>query len=225
MYSVDSWVDLDHIIDYTVMKHVVDYNDPNDDGKVDDNGGTELLVYMSDQKSPCGDVRQVLASKQTPDKNKKRQVHENNSTPSSVTIDGLTYHLNKGETISFQGNQYTAHMASCYYRVGQHDVSDLEYALVDLGANGGICGSNMKVLEGSERFVDVVGLAGHKVSELRIVSAQALVTTHKGDMIATFHKWHCLEKGRVSSLAYKWRHLVLTLMIARICFQSESNAS
>jgi hypothetical protein len=37
-------------------------------------------------------------------------------------------------------------------------------ALVDRGANGGICGDDMRVLEGSERFVDVFGLAGHKVS-------------------------------------------------------------
>jgi hypothetical protein len=112
MHSVDSWVGLDHIIDYTVMKHGVDYNDPNDDGKVDEDGGRELLAYMSGQRSPCGDVCQVLASKQIPDRNKKRQVHENNSKPSSATIDGLTYHLNKGETIGFQGNQYTAQMAS-----------------------------------------------------------------------------------------------------------------
>jgi hypothetical protein len=105
MHPVDSWVHLDHIIDYTVMKHVVDYNDPNNNGKVDGDGGTVLLAYMAGQKPPCGEVCQVLASKQTPDKNKKRQVHENNSTPSSVTIDGLTYHSNKGETISFQGNQ------------------------------------------------------------------------------------------------------------------------
>jgi hypothetical protein len=54
----------------------------------------------------------------------------------------------------------------------------------------------MKVLEGSERFVDVVGLAGHKVNELRIVTAQALVTTHKGDAIATFHQMALLGKGK-----------------------------
>jgi hypothetical protein len=63
--------------------------------------------------------------------------------------------------------------------VGQRDVSDMEYALVDHGANGGICGSDMKVLICSERFVDVVSLAGYKVSQLCIVTAQALVTTHK----------------------------------------------
>jgi hypothetical protein len=53
-------------------------------------------------------------------------------------------------------------MTHCHYRVGQHDVGDMEYALVDRGANGGICGTDMLVLEGSKRFVDVVGLAGQR---------------------------------------------------------------
>ena len=69
-------------------------------------------------------------------------------------------------------------------------------ALVNRGANGGICGDDMLVLEGSERFVDVFGLAGHKVSLLRIVTAQALVTTHKGEAIATFHQMALLGKGK-----------------------------
>jgi hypothetical protein len=50
--------------------------------------------------------------------------------------------------------------------------------------------------QGSERFVDVVGLAGHKVSQLRIVTAQALVSTHKGDASATFHQMALLGKGK-----------------------------
>jgi hypothetical protein len=44
--------------------------------------------------------------------------------------------------------------------------------------------------------IAVIGLAGHKVSQLRIVTAQALVTTHKGDAIATFHKMALLGKDK-----------------------------
>jgi hypothetical protein len=106
MHSIDDFIDLDHIIDYAVMKHNVDYADPIDDSNADNDGSNaELLAYMAGQKSSCGDVRQVLASNQTPDKNKKRQANENTSTSISITIDGLTYYLNKGETLNFQGNQ------------------------------------------------------------------------------------------------------------------------
>jgi hypothetical protein len=125
----------------------------------------------------------VLAFKQTPDKNKKHQVYEGNSAPSSVVVDCNTYFLNKGEGINFQGHEYTMHPTECHYRLGQHDFAEMEYALVDGGANGGIWGSD-------------IGLAGHKVNKLRIVMAQALVRTHKGDAIATFHQMALLGTGK-----------------------------
>jgi hypothetical protein len=84
----------------------------------------------------------------------------------------------------------------------------MEYSLVDRGANGGICGTDMLVLEGSKRFVDVVGLAGHIVSQLCIVTAQALLSTHKRDAIATFHQMACLEKARVFYLVSRWKPMV-----------------
>jgi hypothetical protein len=94
------------------------------------------------------------------------------------------------------GHQYFAHVTNINYSIGQHAVGTMEYALVDRGANGGVCGDDILVLEVSERFVDVSGLAGHTVSQLQIVIAQALVTTHKGDAIATFHHMTMLGKGK-----------------------------
>jgi hypothetical protein len=67
---------------------------------------------MAGQKSSSGDFRQVLASKQALDKNKKIPVNEGTLAPSRVTIDGTTYNVHKGETINFQGYQYSAHMAT-----------------------------------------------------------------------------------------------------------------
>jgi hypothetical protein len=52
------------------------------------------------------------------------------------------------------------------------------------------------VVEGSERFVDISGLAGHKVNQLRLVTAQALVTTHKENAIAAFCQMALLGKGQ-----------------------------
>jgi hypothetical protein len=54
----------------------------------------------------------------------------------------------------------------------------------------------MLVVKGSERFVDVSGLAGHRVNQLHIVTSQALYTTHKGDAIATLHQIALLGKGK-----------------------------
>jgi hypothetical protein len=121
------------------------------------------------------------------------KINEGASTPSSVTIDGMTYYLNKGESIKIQGHIYSAQMTEFHYCVRQHDVADMEHALVDHGANGGI--NDMHILEGSQRFVVVIGLAGHKVNQLQIVTSQALVSTHQDDVIATFHQMALLGKG------------------------------
>jgi hypothetical protein len=42
------------------------------------------------------------------------------------------------------------------------------------------------------------GLAGHKMIQLRIFTAQCLISTHKGDVIATFHQMTLL--GKVKSI-------------------------
>jgi hypothetical protein len=98
--------------------------------------------------------------------------------------------------IMFNGQQYSTHVTMLHYSLGQHDVAIMEKALDDCGANGGICGDDMRVLEGSERFVDLSVLAGHTNSQLHIVNAQVLVSTYKGDDIATFHQMALLGKGK-----------------------------
>jgi hypothetical protein len=77
--------------------------------------------------------------------------------------------------------------------VGQHDVALMEKALVDRGANSGFCGKKMRVTKGSERVFDVSGHSGHKLSR---VTAQALISAHKGDAIATFYQKVLLGKGK-----------------------------
>jgi hypothetical protein len=44
-------------------------------------GNNDLLAYMAGQQSSSGDIHQVLATKQAPDKQKKRQVNEGTSAP------------------------------------------------------------------------------------------------------------------------------------------------
>jgi hypothetical protein len=70
----------------------------------------------------------------------------------------------------------------------------MEKVLIDCGTNSGISGDNMRVIEGSERFVYVSGLTGHKYIQLCCVNAQALVSINKGDYIAKFHEMAMLGK-------------------------------
>jgi hypothetical protein len=55
MHSIDSYVDLDVVIEYAVMEHEVHSRD--DDADKDDNAeGTDLLAYMAGQHSYSGDI-------------------------------------------------------------------------------------------------------------------------------------------------------------------------
>jgi hypothetical protein len=69
-------------------------------------------------------------------------------------------------------------------------------ALIDRGANGCVCGDDMRVLEGSERCVDASGFGRHRENQLRIVTAQAPIEIHKGDVIAVFYQIALLGKGK-----------------------------
>jgi hypothetical protein len=196
-HDVNDLVCIDDIIDYTIMHHEVNNVKVNDDNKDSgNNSDNALLAIMAGQGSSSGDIRQVLATKSTPDKSKNRQANESKLAPSTVQVGDATYYLNKGETMTFQGHQYSSHMTKVNYRIGQYDITTMDYALIDHSANGGICGDHILVLEGSERFVDVCGLAGHTVSQLRIVTAQALISTYKGEAIATFYQMALLGKGK-----------------------------
>jgi hypothetical protein len=125
------------------------------------------------------------------------KVNSNESEPGTLKLGYTTGFFNKGETITFNRQQYSDHVTMLHYSVGQHDVASMEKALVDCGANGGIVVTICALLKVVNRFFDVSGLAGHKVSQLHIVTAQSLVSTHKGDAIATFHQMALLGKGKI----------------------------
>jgi hypothetical protein len=178
-HCVADTVNIDDIIDYAVNNHERGTNAPNDILKESDSDIPYLHIWL--------DVPRLLVT----------FVNSLLKITIQIRVFGeTTYFLNKGETIKFNGQQYSALVTLVHYCFGEHDVASMDQALVDHGANGGIYGEDMRVLEGSERFVDVFGLAGHKVSQLRIVTAQALVSTHKGDAIATFHQMALLGKGK-----------------------------
>jgi hypothetical protein len=158
-HDVNDLVCIDDRIDYTIMNHEVNNVKVDDDDRDSgNNGDNALLAFMAGQGSSSGDIRQFLAAKSTPDKSKNRQATKSKLAPSTVQVGDTTYYLNQGETITFQGHQYSYHMTKVNYHISQHDVTTMEYALIDRGANCGICGDDMLVLEGSERFVNVSGL-------------------------------------------------------------------
>ena len=75
-------------------------------------------------------------------------------------------------------------------------------ALVDRGANGGIAGRDMSVVEKSLQMIDLSGLQEHTVRQLPLVHSACGIESHLGPVIAHFHQQAYMpdDKSVISSL-------------------------
>ena len=67
--------------------------------------------------------------------------------------------------------------------------------MVDRGANGGLAGADMRILQKTDRKINIVRLDDHELTGLDVVTAAALFTTQKGPVIGIFHEYADLGKG------------------------------
>ena len=68
------------------------------------------------------------------------------------------------------------------YHVSKHSSSQ-NGSLIDRGANGGLVGSDVRVLERTGRCVSVTGIDNHELPVLDIVTCAALLHTNHGKMV------------------------------------------
>ena len=67
--------------------------------------------------------------------------------------------------------------------------------LVDCGANGGLTGSDMRVIHRPHRKINIQGIEIHKVTGLDVVTAATLLNTSQGKVIGIFNEYAYLGKG------------------------------
>ncbi|MGL4350912.1 MAG: hypothetical protein ACRCT2_10180, partial [Plesiomonas shigelloides] len=68
--------------------------------------------------------------------------------------------------------------------------------MVDRGANGGLAGTDMRVITTSpHRSVHVEGIDNHQVRDVPIVTAGGVLHTTNGDVIGIFHQYAHINKG------------------------------
>ena len=80
------------------------------------------------------------------------------------------------------------------YVVSKHHSSD-RHSLVDRGSNGGVAGSDVRVISKSQRKVDIRGIDNHQLNDIEIGTVGARVDTQKGPVIAIFHQYALFGKG------------------------------
>ncbi len=83
------------------------------------------------------------------------------------------------------------------YRVSNQQLLSPLASLIDRGANGGVAGCDVRVIEKAfpHRRVDIQGIDNHQMTDLEIGTVGGVVRTHKGPVIAIFHQYALYGKG------------------------------
>ena len=67
--------------------------------------------------------------------------------------------------------------------------------LADRGANGGLAGSDMRVIHKTHRNINIQGIDNHEVTGLDVVTAETLLNTSQGKVIGILNEYAYLGKG------------------------------
>ena len=87
--------------------------------------------------------------------------------------------------------QIKTHERYVFARVNQSN-----HHLINRGANGGLAGADMRVLDTTPRKINIVGIDHHESTGLHVVTTAALLDTQKGPIIGDFHEYAHLGKVR-----------------------------
>ena len=82
----------------------------------------------------------------------------------------------------------------CKHYIFQH-ANHTNNQLVDRGANGGLAGSDMRVIYKTHRKINISGIDNHEVNGLDVVTVATLLNTSLGKVIGIFNEYAHLGKG------------------------------
>ena len=69
-------------------------------------------------------------------------------------------------------------------------------SLIDRGTNIGIAGADVRIINTTHQTVDLQGISDHQVTDLKIVTAGAVVATQHGPVIAIFNHYAYIGTGK-----------------------------
>ena len=142
-----------------------------------------LLAYMSNQKDMSqDDIRRVLSTNIgiTP---------KNNNNYSKIN--------NEEDTLNINGVKYRkVNTVSGTYHVNAKHVQYSDYSLIDRGANGGVLGNDVRILEHTKRTVCLTGLDNHQINNLPICTAAGYGCTQNGPVIFIMHQYAYMGQGK-----------------------------
>ena len=137
------------------------------------NDNTILANFTQHKDLPPGNLQRLLSSSSTSGDKQTQQPSGTSSNPKEIVLDGKRYRQVNTSNIIYSHSRVTSTRG----------------ALIDRGANGGICGNDARVIAKTGRTVDVQGIDNHQIVDIPIVTAGAVVTTHRGPVILIMNQY------------------------------------
>ena len=132
---------------------------------------------------------------ETPDNHTQTMVHEClalcDTDPSDIQNVMSVFNVKNGTTSPGSPRQFHVHQRYVFTRANQSTNH-----LIDGGANGGLAGAYMRILQKSHRKTNIVGIDDHELTGLNVDTVAALLNTKKGPVIGILHEYAHLGKGK-----------------------------
>jgi hypothetical protein len=93
------------------------------------------------------------------------------------------------DEITFQGKTYCLANVVLTYTVSGALHHNSHASLIDQGANGGVTGEDVRIIERTMHSVDIQGLDNHQVTNIPIVTAGSVIHLQHGEVIIIMHQY------------------------------------
>jgi hypothetical protein len=125
--------------------------------------------------------------------NNQRSVHYHKNNSSTTNVN------DSEDFITYQGTNYyrKINILNITYHINTKNTNLIGYSLVDRGANGGLFGSDVRILNHTMRKVTITCINNHQVGDLPICTGAGYSLTQHGPVIFIMHQYAYLGQGKI----------------------------
>jgi hypothetical protein len=169
----------------------------------------DVLSHISGEAQADGESDKLITSvtKQATSQHREWLQPKAQDIPAADLRKMLSQHQRlEKPSVTISRVEYIAKFNDVMYQVSNHKQMTLPLALIDRGANGGVAGSDTRLIDKSLHSVHIQGIDNHMIKDVQISTVGAVVNTQHGEVIAIMHQYVYTGKGGTihSSGQLKW---------------------
>jgi hypothetical protein len=157
-----------------------------------------VLSLIFGEAHADGESEKLIASvtKQAASQHRKWSQPKAQDIPAADLCKMLSQHQRPDKpSVMINGVKYVAKLNDVMYQVSNHKKTMLPLAHIDRGTNGGVAGSDTRLIDKSLCSVHIQGINDHMIKDVLIGTVGAVVNTQRGEVIAIMHQYAYTGKG------------------------------